>query len=507
MGDGYDRKYIGGNTVENIEISIENVTFKHENSDEPSIKNINLQVKKGQCVLLCGPSGSGKTTVTRLVNGLIPQYFDGELNGKVTVGNLDVSKAELYETARGVGSVFQNPRSQFFCVDTTSEMAFGCENMGLPKDEILRRVEQVNKEMNIETLMDRNIFQLSGGEKQKIACGCVSTLQPQVFVLDEPTSNLDVQAIEDLKETLSMWKNKGKTIVVAEHRLYWLTEICDRVIYMDKGEILMDVSMEEFKKIGRDKLESMGLRTLNMDLKPLTPVPFQDKGTFEIKDFNFKYSREKALNMETFKVPIGGVIAVIGKNGAGKSTFSRCLSGLEKHFKGYILKDGIKKNKKKLLKESYMVMQDVNHQLFCETVEEEIQLGMAEENKEKVKQVLENLDLIQFKDRHPMSLSGGQKQRVAIGSSILCNKNLLVFDEPTSGLDYIHMVQTGDEIARLKGENTVFVVTHDPELISICATHVLHMENGRVKDFYPVDEEGIKKLEVFFIGDKKEPVI
>lgn len=486
--------------MSDIEISIENVSFKHENAKEPSVKNINLQVPKGQCVLLCGPSGSGKTTVTRLVNGLIPQYFNGELKGSVKVGNLDVSKAELYDTARMVGSVFQNPRSQFFCVDTTSEMAFGCENMGMSEDEILKRIRQVTDEMNIGYLMNKNIFQLSGGEKQKIACGCVSTLQPDVFVLDEPTSNLDVASIEDLKKTMEMWKAHGKTILVAEHRLYWLTEICDRVIYMANGEIQMDVTMDEFKKLDRNILKEKGLRTLDMDLSHLEPVAFKGRGTMEIKDFKFKYNGEVAINMDDISVPLGSVVAVIGKNGAGKSTFSKCLCGLEKHFKGYVLKNGEKRGRKKLLKDSYMVMQDVNHQLFCESVVEEIQLGMTEDNKNKVNQVLENLDLNEYKNRHPMSLSGGQKQRVAIGSSILCNKNLLVFDEPTSGLDYIHMVKTGDEIAKLKEDNTVFVVTHDPELVATCATHVLHMENGQVAEFYPVDKVGTKKLENFFMN-------
>ena len=490
---------VGGVKMEKMEIVIDHVTFQHENSQEPSIKDINLSIPRGQCVLVCGPSGSGKTTLTRLVNGLIPQYFDGKLEGSVRVGDLEVSKAELYDTAKVVGSVFQNPRSQFFCVDTTSEMAFGCENLGLPEEEILSRIKKVNHDMKMEDLMDRNIFHLSGGEKQKIACGCVSALQPDVFVLDEPTSNLDITAIEDLKDTLRIWKEQGKTILIAEHRLYWLTEICDRVIYMDKGKILKDLSMTEFQKIDKDEREVLGLRTLDMDLSYMKPVPFQPDEFMELKDFKFNYGKENVLDIVSLTVPVGSVIAVIGKNGAGKSTLSKCLCGLEKKFKGYILKKNEKWEKRKLLKNSYMVMQDVNHQLFCDSVEEEIQLGMAEENKEKVIEVLKSLDLEKYKERHPMSLSGGQKQRVAIGSSILCDKKILVFDEPTSGLDYKHMVQTSEEITRLKGENTVFIVTHDPELVAGCATHILYLEDGKMKDFYSVDEEGIKKLEKFFI--------
>lgn len=485
--------------MKNIEISIKNVTFKHENAEKPSIKNINLKIPKGQCILLCGPSGSGKTTVSRLVNGLIPQYFNGELTGTIRVGDLNISSAELYDTAKIVGSVFQNPRSQFFCVDTTSEMAFGCENIGLPEDEILRRINKVSHEMNIDYLMNRNIFKLSGGEKQKIACGCVSTLLPEVFVLDEPTSNLDMNAIEDLKSTLKLWKNQGKTILIAEHRLYWLIDICDRVVYMADGEIQMDISMNQLKSMDKGRLKEMGLRTLNMEMSDLPDAKFQSNGYLEFKDFKFKYNGRAAINIENLSVPIGSIVAVIGENGAGKSTFSKCLCGLEKKFKGYILKNGKKKDRKKLLKDSYMVMQDVNHQLFCETVTDEVQLGMSEKNTEKVKEILKILDLTNVENRHPMSLSGGQKQRVAIASSILCNKELVVFDEPTSGLDYNHMLKIANEISKLKGKNTVFVVTHDPELISICATHILHLEKGKVVEFYPLDNKGVNKLEEFFI--------
>ena len=218
-------------------IELKNICFQYANTEESSLENVSLQIPDGQCVLFCGESGCGKTTITRLLNGLIPHYYEGELKGDVRVKGLNVKQEELYDAARIVGSVFQNPRSQFFCVDTTSEIAFGCENMGLPEQEIRERMRQTVRELNMEQLLDRDIFNLSGGEKQKVACASVSALHPEVFVLDEPTSNLDVDAIEDLKKTLMLWKSQGKTIVIAEHRLYWLTELCDRVIYMKAGRI------------------------------------------------------------------------------------------------------------------------------------------------------------------------------------------------------------------------------------------------------------------------------
>ena len=454
-------------------IELNNICFQYANTEESSLENVSIQISDGQCVLLCGESGCGKTTITRLLNGLIPHYYEGELHGDVMVNGLNVKQEELYNTARIVGSVFQNPRSQFFCVDTTSEIAFGCENMGLPEQEIRERMRQTVRELDMEQLLDRDIFNLSGGEKQKVACASVSAFHPEVFVLDEPTSNLDVNAIEDLKKTLMFWKSEGKTIVIAEHRLYWLTELCDRVVYMKEGKIALDISMDEFKKYSETTLSNMGLRmNLHKDVK-LAPDNVEK---MILRDFSFSYEKEDAINIPEISLQEGAVISVIGKNGAGKSTFSRCLCGLEKKFKGKVIIGEKILQRKQLLKQCYMVMQDVNHQLFCESVEEEVQLGMAEENCKNVSDVLKSLDLEEFTERHPMSLSGGQKQRVAIASAILAGKSILVFDEPTSGLDYSHMEQTAKLITSLKGKKTIFIVTHDPELIIRCCTHILHLE-------------------------------
>lgn len=471
-------------------IQISNVSFQYENSEKGALHDVSLTVEPGECILLCGESGCGKTTITRLLNGLIPHFYEGTLNGMVEVCGLKIQEEELYTIAEKVGSVFQNPRSQFFCLDTTSEVAFGCENMGLSEDEIKQRIAKVTRELKMENLMRRNIFKLSGGEKQRVACASVSAMQPEIFVLDEPTSNMDLDAIEELKKTLLFWKKQGKTIVIAEHRLYWLKYICDRVIYMEEGHIVSDLPMKTFVTFSEDRIRAMGLRGLSLSQPEFPEKPEKSGKTITFKNYHFNYEKEEVLHMSDVTVPAESIIAVTGHNGAGKSTFLRCLCGLEKKFKGHTVLDDANLSGRQMLKNCYMVMQDVNHQLFCETVEEEIQLGMAEDKADKVSDLLRELDLAGFRERHPMSLSGGQKQRVAIASAVLAEKSVLIFDEPTSGLDYKHMRQTAGLFQRLKErKKTMFIITHDPELIVMCCTHVLHIEHGEVQEFYPLTRE------------------
>ncbi|MBC5735396.1 ABC transporter ATP-binding protein [Lawsonibacter faecis] len=481
-------------------VELKEVSFRYENGENGTLSNLSLSIPRGQCLLLCGESGCGKTTLTRLLNGLIPHYYEGTLTGQVLVDGVEVSQTELFETARHVGSVFQNPRSQFFCVDTTSELAFGCENLGLPEAVVRTRIAQAAKEFRMEALLGRSIFNLSGGEKQKVACAGISAMEPELFVLDEPTSNLDVEAIEDLRQTLRRWKAKGKTIVIAEHRLSWLRGICDRAVYFREGQVELDISMETLLHFPPERLARLGLRGLTPTQVALPACqPVCD--TIELRDFFLSYGSQMALDIPALSLPAGAAIAVIGHNGAGKSTFSRCMCGLERRFKGTVRINGTEIKRRQLLKICYMVMQDVNHQLFCETVEEEVRLGIEAEAPGAASSVLEELDLSGLAARHPMSLSGGQKQRTAIASALLAGKKILFFDEPTSGLDFRHMEQVAQRLVSLRGRETTLIITHDPELIARCCTHILHLEHGKVLDLYPLTEENIGKFRAFFYSE------
>lgn len=490
-------------------IRIENVTFSYgeENEKKNGIRNINLHIKKGEFVVFCGESGCGKTTVTRLINGLIPHYYEGHLMGNVFVDENDVSKQPIYETARKVGSVFQNPRSQFFNVDTTSEITFGCENLGMPEEIIRKRLKETVENFQMESLMNRNIFHLSGGEKQKIACAGASIMEPDIFVLDEPSSNLDASSIHKLHEILSYWKTQGKTILISEHRLYYLRGLADRFIYMENGTITQEYSADQFEQLTEEKRAEMGLRTFKLEnISGLKSFGQKQTAELEVqlKDFCFSYKnshqrdRKNILNIKDCSIPANGIVGIIGNNGAGKSTFSRCFCGLEKCC-GEIIWNGKKYLSKDRLNRCYMVMQEVNHQLFTETVLDEILISMEKPDEKQAEELLLRLDLLEVKNRHPMSLSGGQKQRVAIASAIASKRSILFFDEPTSGLDYKHMKQVADLLRKLQKEGiTLYIITHDLELILECCTDILHLENGTVKEQYPVDGTNMGRIFQYF---------
>ena len=483
-------------------IKIDHISFSYgeENENTGGVRDIDLNIEDGQFVVLCGESGCGKTTITRLINGLIPHYYEGQMAGEVWVNGEKVSEQPLYDTAAVVGSVFQNPRSQFFNVDTTSEITFGCENLGQPEKDIRERFAKTVRDFRLEKLMDRNIFHLSGGEKQKIACAGVSIMEPDVLVMDEPSSNLDAASILDLRKILAFWKSQGKTIIVSEHRLYYLRGLADRFIYLAEGQVSRDYSAAEFEQLMEQQRSNMGLRTFALE-RLLPPVlPQQEKTALALHNFRFAYKNEpETLHIMDCEIPTNRIVGIIGNNGAGKSTFSRCFCGLEKRC-GEIVWNGRKYRPKDRLSTCYMVMQEVNHQLFTESVLDEVLISMEEENQERAEEILNRLDLLAFKDRHPMSLSGGQKQRVAIASAIASKRSILFFDEPTSGLDYKHMKEVANVLRQVRDTGiTVYVITHDLELILDCCTDIVHFENGSIIDQFQMDEAGLEKIRNYFI--------
>ena len=485
-----------------MNISLNNVSFSYTDSlDDATLKNIDLQIKTGECVVLAGESGSGKTTISKLINGLIPLYQSGTMEGDVFLDDKNTADMTLAEISRHVGSVFQNPRSQFFNIDTDSEIAFGCENLGMEPAEILHRIDKTLKDFHLEHLLDRNIFHLSGGEKQKIACASVNATDPEVFVLDEPSANLDLKTVADLAEIIKLWKSRGKTVVVVEHRLHYLRDIADRIVYVKDGRIECEWTPVELEAKGPEFAASLGLRCLNLQnvilseatAKSKDPVKQSTAEALIFTDLHFAYNKKfPILDIPELLLPKGCITALVGHNGAGKSTLAQLLCGLQGSWRQ-------KRAARKL--GTYLIMQDVNHQLFTESVLDEVLLGMEPSDEKAAHEILVNLNLDKYADKHPLSLSGGQKQRVAIASGVSSNRNLIVFDEPTSGLDYRQMLAVSATLKKLaESGKTVFVITHDPELVLNCCENIVQMEHGRIADQFPLQGNTKKLLAAMDVG-------
>lgn len=489
-------------------IELNHVSFAYqtgEASETQVLHDVNFQASPGECVVLCGKSGCGKTTMLRLVNGLVPHFYTGKLEGSILVGDLDVRQTQLSQMSRVVGSVFQNPRTQFFHLDTTGEMAFNLENQNVPRSQMQERLKEVIYRLNLQELMDRNIFELSGGEKQQIACGSIYASLPQIIVMDEPSSNLDMESIRKLQKLIRIMKEEGKTVLISEHRLWYLEGIADRYVLLENGQISRELTPEAAASLSKAQRDALGLRAVKRkqlyESQPDVRQAEQKDTGLEIDGLSFNRQMCQVLNVPHLKIPKGAIVAVIGENGAGKSTLSLCLAGLLKH-SGTVRIEGEKIPHKKLPEQTYLVMQEAGHQLFSDTVLGELTLNNQTLTEEQAKATLLELGLTGMENRHPGSLSGGQQQRLSLGTALCTKRRLMLYDEPTSGQDGENLLRTVEMIrAANKQAACTLIVTHDPELILRCATHILHIHAGEVKKFMPFDERGVSYMKKVFGGD------
>lgn len=480
-------------------IELKNVTFSYSGQEKGGLRDVSLTVEDGECILLCGASGCGKTSITRLINGLIPRFYPGKLEGEVLINGKDIVELSMYELAEHIGSVFQNPRTQFFNVDTDSEIAFGLENQARPPEELRKQVDLTIEDLEIQHLRNRSLHELSGGEKQKIAFASVYAMHPDIYLLDEPSSNLDMDGIKDLKEHLRLIKKQGKTILIAEHRLYYLMDIADRIVYLEQGRVEGIYTPGQFRQIPSQRREAMGLRATNLGDVHLEVVEAVHQAPIlELRNVSVNYKKQKILEGIHLTAELGEIIGVVGYNGAGKTTLSRALCGLHKNTTGEFLWNGELQDRKARLKRSYMVMQDVNYELFAESVKGECSFGIRSPNVALIESTMEKLGLTPYKDRHPNTLSGGEKQRVAVAVSMICGKELLIFDEPTSGLDFHSMDQVASLVKELASMGKIiFIVTHDYEFVSRTCTRVLHIDQEEQCVDLPLStttEEQIRKM-------------
>ena len=427
-------------------LEFRNVSFTYKNSEEKVLNNVSFKINEGECILLTGVSGSGKSTIVHLMNGLIPALYEGELTGKIYYNNTSLESIKTYDIAKDIGYVSQDPRGHFFTTNTTSELVFAMENFGISLDEMKKRYNAVVELLELEEIVDKNILYISSGERQKIAIGCSLTLIPRVIILDEPSSNLDFRMTKKLTILIEKLKNKGYTIIIAEHRIHYIQKLIDKVLIVNKG-MIKEITIDDLKNT-----TDFPLRTLDVFNLQLENISSKNNDLLLQID-NVSYG-DILLQIST-SINKGDVIGLIGRNGAGKTTLLRMLTNIMNPTKGKIL-GNVK---------PFSVMQDMDYQFFTESVLSEIRFGNEGVENDKINNLLEELGLNKFKDKIPFELSGGQKQRLLISIAAISNVNLLMFDEPTSGLDYINMEKVSSVLKNISKENALIIATHDIEFL------------------------------------------
>ena len=462
-------------------LEFKDVSFTYKNSNNKVLDRVNFKINKGECILLTGVSGSGKSTLIHLMNGLIPTLYEGQLEGEILFKNKDLKDIESYDISKNIGYVSQDPRGHFFTTNTTSQLVFSMENYGIPLNEMKKKYSELVNLLELEKLVDKNIIYISSGERQKIAIGCSLSLEPEIIILDEPSSNLDFHMTKKLKQLIEKLKTKGYTIIIAEHRMYYIQNLIDRVLVINNGKVI-EKTISDLESNNEVPLRSLDI--FNLELENISCK--NKELLMEINNITYK----NILSNITTTVYKGDVIGLIGKNGVGKTTLLRLLSNIMKPNKGKIVGKVV----------PFLVMQDMDYQFFTESVESEMKFGSADNDLEKINSLLMKLGLIEFKDKIPFELSGGQKQRLLIAISALANVNLLMFDEPTSGLDYVNMTKVSGILKDLSKNSALIIATHDIEFLYKTCNRVVYLDDKVIKEDFYLNLENKKKVNNIFIN-------
>ncbi len=471
---------------------------------KPTLCNISFSVQQGECVVLCGTSGSGKSSLLHAINGLATRYYNARITGQIHCNGSELTSLHIYEISQLVASVFQNPKTSFFNVNTTMELVFALENMGVDPGEMQRRIDALAQRIPIAHLLNRDIFALSGGEKQLLAIAAAYITCAPVIVLDEPSSNLDAELVDAMAKLLAILKSQHVSLIIAEHRLYYAMDIADRVLVLEHGHVCMDTSARTFCALGEDERQRMGLRcitkpqlaarfaqplaqgaelTAGAELKP------QHIEYLTISHVEFAFSATHKLCINEYPLYDHCIYGIVGKNGVGKSTLLRALMGLQKgatvtRRQACGKNAGKRLSRRALSRYASWVMQDVSYQFFMESAAEELCFGTNVKPCEltdphsQAYALLSNLNLLQYITKHPFSLSGGQKQRLAIAVALLQQRDVVFMDEPTSGMDFEHMMRISRVLASAKAhKHLIVIVSHDIEFLNATADYIINVED------------------------------
>lgn len=414
-------------------LHLSNISFTYEGASQPSIHHINWEVKKGECWYIYGPSGSGKTTLLHTILGYCGHIIDGKLTGEYTLDGKAVC-------------VFQNPRSQFFTNEVKAELVFGLENLGLSKVQIDDRLAELMQDFPIHSLLPKPLYALSSGQRQLVALASISALKPNIYVLDEPSANLDYETAMRLRAHLLFLKAKGATILICDHRTFYLEGLVDKALYVEKGQAFERDFIYQQRPVFNPSVQLRHEVSIRLNQVSIPNRLNQVSATFD----------EHQIHVIT------------GPNGAGKSSLASVIAGRLK----------VSKTKRWTKGEVLYLMQDKEFQLFSYDTLHELCLQQA--SPQQARQALAEVGLSGLERRHPLTLSGGQMQRLQVAIALVSSAPIIILDEPTSGLDEASMRLVAACLERLKKDKTIIVITHDASFIHLAADQIWMMKEGRL---------------------------
>ena len=516
-------------------IQTKNLSFIYKHQDERILNEINLNIKKNQFILLCGSTGSGKTTLIRSFNGLIPHFYHGKFFGYVFINEKDtVNIKSPAELSSQIGTIFQIPENQLFTMTVERELLFALENMNFSREEMKKRINRAIELTHIESLIQKAPFELSGGEQQKVALASVLALDPEIFILDEPLSNLDPKSATEMTALLfDLYKNHNKTIILSEHRIKYLLPYLNEVILINDGKILLHEDIQKallgtalfdhnldlstliywikshLKKEDKvfplnssaqttffKEIISKFTTNINVILQNQSHPLSNTKSVIEFQDVSFSYNPDhdnsnQILQNLSFSIPEGEIIGILGPNGAGKTTLMKLITGLLTPTSGSILIEQKNINEwgiENIVNHVGLVFQNPDHQLFSNTVEEELEFSLKnldlskDEQKERVNTTLQDFEIEKFRESSPFNLSGGQRKKVSTASILIRKTQILIFDEPTIGQDKKQKENLHKKIQTLqKSGHTILIVSHDMEFIAELATRLIVLKKGKIE--------------------------
>jgi len=494
-----------------LPLVVEDLSFRYRDRQGTAIRSISFAAGAGEILLIAGASGCGKTTLVRCINGLIPRSYKGERTGRVLLYGEDTAAWSLAKISQKVGTVLQDPERQILGTKVLNEVAFGLENLGMSRPEIIQRADEALAYLKISPLRGRETFHLSGGEKQKVALAGVLAMRPSILLLDEPLASLDPASAQDTLDMVRRLADEGMTVLMVEHRVEDVMGIRpDRVMFMSEGDVRYLGPLDglgEVVNYHEVKLpaEVIMLRAradpapAALNILPGVAGPSSALGAgsgsaqepivrFESVAFDYEAGTE-VLHGINLEIKRGDVIAVLGPNGAGKTTFVKHAIGLLKPKSGRVLVDGRDTREASVAQIASTlgyVFQSPSHMLFAPTVHEELAFGPKnlkhpkDQIEKEVKEALHIVNLTDNEKDPPLALSFGQQKRVSIAAILAMRSRILVMDEPTAGQDYFNYINFMDSILQMPGFEAILFITHDIDLAVIYANRVLLMADGGV---------------------------